>query len=144
MIGLYRTVVMTSAPERGAVLADMPHAPGLSAELSPSPPMADLPEMPLPEQRLFRVNMNLVPLLGTLRWHELQILGGPPWHQVVVGLRLPDAMWLNVKVAVEPLRPWHSPTFLIAFVLMTVVAAILTLWAVRRADRSGGDAGGGR
>ena len=30
------------------------------------------------------------------------------------------------------MRPWHSPTFLAAFVLMTVVAAGLTLWAVRR------------
>ena len=33
---------------------------------------------------------------------------------------------------VEPLRPWHSPTFLAAFLLMTVAAAGLTLWAVRR------------
>ena len=33
---------------------------------------------------------------------------------------------------IEPPRPWHSPTFLAAFLLMTVVAAGLTLWAVRR------------
>jgi signal transduction histidine kinase len=32
----------------------------------------------------------------------------------------------------EPIRPWHSPTFLIAFLLVTVTAATLTLWAVRR------------
>ena len=32
----------------------------------------------------------------------------------------------------EPPRPWHSPDFLVAFVLMTVAAALLTLWAVRR------------
>jgi signal transduction histidine kinase len=31
-----------------------------------------------------------------------------------------------------PMRPWHSPTFLAAFALMTAVAAALTLWAVRR------------
>jgi hypothetical protein len=47
-------------------------------------------------------------------------------------MRLPDGEWLNVKVELEPLRPWHSPTFLAAFVLMTVTAAALTLWAVRR------------
>jgi hypothetical protein len=47
-------------------------------------------------------------------------------------MRLPDSDWLNVTVRMEPLRPWHSPTFLAAFLLMTVAAAALTLWAVRR------------
>ena len=32
----------------------------------------------------------------------------------------------------EPPRPWHSPTFLAAFLVMTLAAAGLTLWAVRR------------
>jgi signal transduction histidine kinase len=39
---------------------------------------------------------------------------------------------LNVTARLEPLRPWHSPTFLTAFMLMTAAAAMLTLWAVRR------------
>ena len=47
-------------------------------------------------------------------------------------MRLPDGDWLNVMVPVEPPRPWHSPTFLAAFLLMTLAAAGLTLWAVRR------------
>src|ERR1700759_4601225 len=47
-------------------------------------------------------------------------------------MRLPDGDWLNVQVHVEPPRPWHSPTFLAAFLLMTAAAAALTLWAVRR------------
>jgi signal transduction histidine kinase len=47
-------------------------------------------------------------------------------------MHMPDGKWLNVTAAVERVRPWHSPTFLAAFVLMTVVAAGLTLWAVRR------------
>jgi signal transduction histidine kinase len=33
---------------------------------------------------------------------------------------------------VPPPRPWHSETFLAAFALMTLAAALLTLWAVRR------------
>ena len=37
-----------------------------------------------------------------------------------------------MSLAVEPARPWHSPTFLAAFLLMTAAAAGLTLWAVRR------------
>ena len=37
-----------------------------------------------------------------------------------------------MTVPIEPPRAWHSPTFLAAFLLMTVTAAGLTLWAVRR------------
>jgi len=51
---------------------------------------------------------------------------------IVVGLHLPGEDWLNVSVKVQPPRPWHSPTFLAAFLLMTAVAAALTVWAVRR------------
>jgi hypothetical protein len=92
-----------------------------------------MPEMPSPEQRLLRVNMNLLPIgAPQLRWKELVIYGGHPWHQALIGMRFPDGGWLNVSVMLEPLRPWHSPTFLAAFALMTAAAALLSLWAVRR------------
>jgi hypothetical protein len=77
--------------------------------------------------------MNLAPLGGRqFHWREMQLLGGPGLRRVEIGLRLPDGQWLNVSVAVPPPRPWHSPAFLWAFLLMTVAAAGLTLWAVRR------------
>ena len=47
-------------------------------------------------------------------------------------MRLPDGDWLNLSVPIEPPRPWHSPTFLVAFLLMTVDR--------RRADALGGAA----
>ncbi len=132
VVGLYRTVVLTTPEQREEVLAEVHRGPGLSAELSKDPPVTDLPPMPLPAQRLFRVSMNFVGVPGPQRWREMQFLGGPAWNRVVIGLRLPDAEWLNVTAELEPVRPWHSPTFLGAFVLMTVVAAGLTLWTVRR------------
>jgi hypothetical protein len=133
VVGLYRTIALTDAPRRAAVLAELHRGPDLAPTLSLSPPEVDMPEMPTPEQRLLRVNMTLIPLGGPqLRWREIVIYGGHSWHQAVIGMRLPDGEWLNVKVELEPLRPWHSPTFLAAFVLMTVTAAALTLWAVRR------------
>src|SRR5271166_1306147 len=132
-VGLYRTMALTDPPQRATVLAELHRGPELTAALSPSPPDVDMPEMPLPEQRLLRVNMNIVPLGGpNLRWRELVVYGGHFWHRVVIGMRLPDGEWLNVTAQLEPLRPWHSPTFLGAFVLMTAVAGVLTLWAVRR------------
>ena len=89
--------------------------------------------MPTPEQRLLRINMSLLPVgAPQMRWRELVVYGGNFWHQAVIGMRLPDGEWLNVRAQLEPLRPWHSPTFLVAFALMTAAAALLTLWAVRR------------
>jgi signal transduction histidine kinase len=131
--GLYRTMALTDPARRAAVLADLHRGHELSAVLGASPPNVDMPPMPPPEQRLLRVNMSMLPMGGPdLRWREMVVFGGHPWGKVMVAMRLPDGEWLNVTARLEPLRPWHSPTFLVAFVLMTAVAGLLTLWAVRR------------
>jgi signal transduction histidine kinase len=132
VMSTYRTVMMTAPAQRETVLSELRHAPGMSAELAQNPPTADLPEALPFERRLLRVNLNVVPLLGVPHWRDLRILGGSDRHLVIIGMHLPEGDWLNVSVPMEPLRPWHSPTFLAAFVLMTAVAAGLTLWAVRR------------
>jgi hypothetical protein len=88
--------------------------------------------MPLPHQRHLRNNMGMLPLPGTLRPRESVLLGGPGLHRLVAGLRLPDGAWLTVRAGIPSPRFWHSPTFLLAFALMTAAAALLTLWAVRR------------
>jgi hypothetical protein len=133
VVDLYRTMALTDPPRRAAVLAGLHHGPELVPTLSSSPPDAGLPEMPFPEQRLLRVSMNLLPLGGpNLRWREMVIYGGRFTHQSVIGLRMPDGEWLNVTAKLQPLRPWQSSDFLVAFVLMTLAAAGLTLWAVRR------------
>ena len=133
VVSLYRTLALTEPARRPAVIADLRRTPGLRASLSTDPLDTDLPQMPVPEQRLLRVNMNLLPIGSPqLRWKDLVIYGGSSWTQVQIGLRFPDNGWLNVTADLEPLRPWHSPTFLIAFILMTAAAALLTVWAVRR------------
>ena len=132
VMGIYRTLVMTPPAQREEVLAEFHRSPDLVAALSDAPPVSDLPEMPPFEQRLLRVNLSLVGLPAPLRPRPVHIFGGPAWHRVVIGLHMPDGGWLNVTVTVEPPRPWHSPTFLAAFLLMTVTAGGLTLWAVRR------------
>ncbi|HEX4368228.1 MAG TPA: ATP-binding protein [Rhodopila sp.] len=133
VVALYRTMALTDPPRRPQVLTDLHRGPELAAVLSSEPPEVDMPRMPSPEDRLLRINMNLVPLgAPKIRWSELVVYGGHTWHQAVLGMRFPDGEWLNVTAELEPLRPWHSPSFLIVFGLMTVAAAGLTLWAVRR------------
>jgi signal transduction histidine kinase len=133
VVGVYRTIALTDPARRPDVLAEMHRGPDLTAVLSDSPPQVEIPEMAPPERGLLRVNLNLVPLgAPQIRWRELIIYGGHPWHQAIIAMHLPDGGWVNVTAELEPLRPWHSPTFLTAFVLMTAAAALLTLWAVRQ------------
>jgi signal transduction histidine kinase len=132
VIGTYRTVMMTAPERRTAVLEELRRAPGLTAELAKDPPAPGSAEELLFEQRLLRVNLNLMPLMGVPRWHGLRVVTDHSRHLLFIGMHIPDGDWLNLSVPMEPLRPWHSPQFLVAFVLMTVAAAGLTLWAVRR------------
>ena len=81
--------------------------------------------------------------MGVPHWRGIRILADHDRHLLVIGMHMPDGDWLNLSVAVEPLRPWHSPQFLAAFLLMTVTAAGLTLWAVRRLTAAGAHARGG-
>ncbi len=132
VMALYRSVVMTAPDERDVVLREVRQSPGLSAELSRTPPIGPFPEAPFPVQRLIRVNLDLVPMPGKLRPTQMIVLGDPDMRQLTIGLRMPDGEWLNLSANLPPLRPWHSPAFLWAFALMTLAAAVLTLWAVRR------------
>jgi signal transduction histidine kinase len=133
VIGLYRTMVLTDVDHRATMLAAMHRGADLTATISDSPPTTDLPAMPPQEQRLLRINMEMVPIgAPPPRWRDIVIYGGYPANIVEIGMRLPEGDWLNITAKLAPLRPWHSPTFLTAFVLMTLAAAALTLWTVRR------------
>jgi signal transduction histidine kinase len=132
VMSVYRNVVNLPADQRSGALAEIRRLPGIAVDLSEQLPISDLPPTPPPEQRLLRLNMNLAPMPGHLRPHDVHMLGGPYWRRLVISLHLPEGAWLNVTLKVEPPRPWHSPTFLAAFLVMTLAAAALTLWAVRR------------
>ncbi len=137
MAGMYRAIVLASPAQRDAVLAEFNRGLDIGAEVTSLPPVLDLPEAPDPVQRLFRYNMFMGgPPPGTggppVRRRELQIFGGPGDRRFVAMAHLSDGMWLTLRARVDAPRPWHSPGFMAAFALMTVVAAGLTIWAVRR------------
>jgi signal transduction histidine kinase len=132
VVGTYRTV-MTAPPERRAeVLEEIRRVPGIKAELASEPPAPEVPDALPVAQGLLRVNLNLVPLMGAPHWRGLRILANHARHELIIAMHIPDGEWLNLTVPIDPLRPWHSPRFLAAFLLMTAAAAGLTLWAVRR------------
>jgi signal transduction histidine kinase len=133
VLPIYRLVAAAKPAERARVLA-REHLPKMiTATLSDSPPDTTLPEVPRPQQAPFRVGVNFGGLGDPeLRWSALHLYGGFRFGEIIYAFELPDGGWLNVSAEPEPIRPWHSPTFLAAFVLMTLAAAALTLWAVRR------------
>lgn len=132
VMSVYRSVVMTNPSDRELVIREFRQSPGFSAELSKTAPVVDLPPSPFYIQRIIRLSLNFVPLPMRFRPIDLDMRGIPELGQMVIGLRTPDGDWVNISANLPSPRPWHSPTFLWAFGLMTLAAALLTLWAVRR------------
>jgi signal transduction histidine kinase len=132
VMSIYRNVVNLHPDQRTAMLAEMRRIPGITVALSELPPVSDLPPAPPGEQRRLRVAMSLVPMPLMLRPRDIRLEGAPFMHRMLISLRLPDEGWLNLTVVIEPPWPWLSPTFLVAFALMTVAAGLLIWWAVRR------------
>jgi signal transduction histidine kinase len=83
-------------------------------------------------QRMIRISMQITPIPGGLRWHELLIRGRPSEGRMLVSLRLPTGEWLNERVRVRRMTPLWSGGFLVSWAIMTLLAAALVLWAVRQ------------
>ena len=131
---LWRAMLQTPPDRRAALLADTDLPGGLRVSLDEEPTARPGYPPPEPMLRLIRVDA----LMGgppRLRPRELWVSGAGRPGVMVASLRFPDQGWLNFRIEMGPPRPWHSETFLIAFVLMTLAAVLLTLWAVRRLTR---------
>ncbi len=130
-MSIYRSAVSTSSGEREAALKEMDLGPKLTAALTAGPPVTgELMQAPYAGQ--IRVNMSLVPVRPANHPREVVIRGAPWSDYISIGMQFPDWGWLVLHAQLTPPRPWHSPTFLLAFVLMTAAAAILSVWAVSR------------
>lgn len=132
LMGLYRSVTLTPADQRDAVVHELDLRDGSTVHIESAPPADDLPPTEPSLRRQIVVSMQLVPVPQAQHQREIIMLGGPQERRLAVGMRMPDGRWLNMTVAVPSPRPWHSQAFLSAFVLMSLAAGLLTLWAVRR------------
>jgi signal transduction histidine kinase len=131
-MNIYRSIALAEPDQRDALLQAFDLRDGTTVRIGASPPATDLPSTFPEYQRELRVDMQFVPIPGGQRPREIVMYGGPRFSELAIGMRLLDGRWVNVTLTMAPLRPWHSLTFLIAFLLMTLAAAMLTLWAVRR------------
>jgi hypothetical protein len=135
-VSLYRSVLLAAPELRGPVVKEFDDREDADASLHNSPPMPDVPPTDPKEVRDLRINTLLVPMPQADRPKQILWFGGTEFGKIVAAMHLPnDGPWLTIAIHVPAPRPWHSTTFLIAFVVMTIAAAGLTLWAVRRLIR---------
>lgn len=150
---LWRNLVLLPPERRAAFLADLDMPPGLLASYDPIPVV--IPGMPpvSPEvERRFRFGgpppppsdheprFQLdngpppPPLPNRFRPREILAAAAPP-SGFLLSMRFPDVGWLNLRIDPPAPRPWHSESFLYAFIAMSLCAASLILWGVRRLIR---------
>jgi len=134
VLGLWRTVVLAPPERRPSLVSDIDLPQGIEASVDVEPVVrvGMLPASP-PVMRLARPEILLA---GPPRLRPREIQAGMRFGTLYLAARLPDGgQWLNMSLRMPPLRPWHSETFLIAFLLMTAAAALLIVWATRRLTR---------
>jgi hypothetical protein len=131
--GAWRTALLAPADRRDQMLADLDLPEGLTIELAAQPAVREGAPPPPPQMaRMFRLDLIRA---GPARMRPREVRIGEAPGGFRAALRLPDGEWFNIRVEMLPPRPWHSTTFLAAFVVMTAAAVLLILWAVKRLMR---------
>jgi hypothetical protein len=133
--GAWRSLLQVAPERRQALVDDLDMPPGL--RITYDDEALAQPSFPPPPPGLVRLlrldGLRQAP--PRFRPREVLIATHGRPGRLMVSLRFPDQGWLNLRLEMPPPRPWHSETFLFAFVLMTLAAVALTLWAVRRLTR---------
>ena len=131
--GVWRTMLLAPPERRRPILDEVDLPAGLTATLDREPAARDARSPPPPH--LLRLLRPEALMQGPPRFRPRDIVVGGQGDRMHVSLRLPDGEWLNLALRLAPLRPWHSETFLIAFLVMTLAAMLLLWWATRRLTR---------
>ena len=133
IVALYRAVVVQPPDAWAGIVRDTELPEGLRVTLDAVDPRTEQ-DAALPDvQRLVRpyLGMGMLPL--PLRPHAIAVRGEyAPGQTLLIGVEMPDERWMTAHVTPMPARPWHSQRFVLAFLIMTVTAAVLAWWAVRR------------
>ena len=131
VVAAYRTV--TAAPHEAWAATAQALDPngGLQVSVAPAVPQEGMDPTPPEVQRNVRPYLNWSSLPQPLRPKETFMRSSGD-QSMVVSAHLPDDQWLVLRGGFPPSRPWASPSFIWAWLGMTLAAAVLTLWAVRR------------
>jgi len=132
VMGIYRNVAPATPAQRKALLDEVNLVADIAARLSTGPPVETLPQASTELERHLHAGMQSVPMPSSIRPREEILLGGSEHDRLVIGLQMPEGDWLNFNVVLPNVWPWQFTTFLPIFAAMSLGAALLTLWSVRR------------
>ena len=128
--------ILTLSPEErsaaAAAVGGQPGERGLDATLQPADPRIGTVPAARPLQALIRPYLSVGVVPARLRPRDLTVRNGADGEALVIGYHMPDERWLVFHATLPAPRPWHSANFLFAFGVMTVAAALLTVWATGR------------
>jgi signal transduction histidine kinase len=134
IFAMWRAMILTMPDRRASILSELDLPQGLEASVDEQP-VVRVGMLPAPPPVLRMIRPEIL-LGGPPRLRPREIQAGMRFGTLYVSMRLPEGThWLNLNIHLPPPRPWHSETFLIAFLLMTVMAALLIVWATRRLTR---------
>jgi len=128
---LWRAIDFMPTFQRAALLERLEPPPGVRVTIDPLPAVRpDRPILPPSLDTQFREALRRA--LPGQRFRDAAVGGGANRMDYVLSFRLADGNFLNVRGAAARPRPWHSPFFLAALLLMTGAVVLLAAWAVRR------------
>jgi signal transduction histidine kinase len=155
---IYRHIASVPPTDRAMMVArePLPHGDTISLDAGP-PDSAQTFELPLGARQLIRASIFSYGIPPGLRPHGLVVRGEdnpprqiisfglpggslfpgmpplpPPLAQdIPPGLLLQADSWLTITSSFAPPAPWRSPGFATAFIVMTVLGALMIVWAVR-------------
>ncbi len=134
VINLYRSVLDTAPALRGSELKRLRRTtPGLTRLLiTPGPDLDGAAPLAPKFQRVMRFQLDFVPLPRAIRPEQILIGGTRGTHHFVFALAMPDGSgWLTATIHMPP-HLFDNPDFPASWLLMTVTATMLALWATRR------------
>jgi signal transduction histidine kinase len=159
---IYRHIAYAPPKDRAALVAGEPMSHGTTVQLCKAPPpLATTRPLPLAARQMIRGAIFTFGIPRNIHPYgfEMRMLSDPPRY--VLSFALPDPslfpppppldnfgmpppnhpfftqlppgiVWLTVTTPSEPPAPWRTPGFASAFIVMTVLGAIMIVWAVRQ------------
>lgn len=137
IMGVYRDLATVPIEQRAARLAAIPVPNNATITLEPEVHtlFANLLPAPPPVRHSILLNMDSFPLPPELRPRHVRFGFNPVLRRGYTALEMPRGGWLVISGQLPNPNVERGKEALLAFILMTVLAALLTLWAVRRLTR---------
>ena len=135
IVTIYRSQVLARPEHRANLIDQSRFNVAMTVRLTGDQPAVVLPMAPAALQRRLRSDMQMTPLPPSLRPQAILVHSDARQERIVVVLQLPEGQWLQADMTLLPIWPWHSSAFLPTFAVMSLVATLLTLWAVQRLIR---------